>query len=172
LEGAETIAADMLNYPQVLKAVQGSDTVYLLVGITYNIKIWRRDWPVIMRNVINACKESGAKLIFFDNVYMYGKVDGEMTEETPYNPTSKKGVVRAQVATMLQEEMKKGNIRAIIARAVDFYGPGVTDKSAAGILVFANMKKGKRPQWFINADVPRSYNYTRCCQGIIYAGEA
>jgi nucleoside-diphosphate-sugar epimerase len=61
---------------------------------------------------------------------------------------------------MLQGEMAAGTVEAVIARAVDFYGPGVTDKSAAGTLVFANLKKGKTAQWFINADVPRSYNYT------------
>lgn len=156
---AESIAADMLNYEQVLKAVEGSDVVYLLVGIVYNAKIWKEQWPVIMRNTINACKATGAKLIFFDGVYMYGRVKGLMTEETPYHPSSKKGEVRAGVARMLQDEMEKGTINAVITRAVDFYGPGVTDKSAAGILVFDNMKKGKRAQWFINADAPRSYNY-------------
>ena len=31
-----------------------------------------------------------ARLMFFDNVYMYGKVDGRMTEETPFNPCSRK----------------------------------------------------------------------------------
>ena len=156
---AETIAADMLDYKQVLKAVEGSDVVYLLVGIVYNAKIWKEQWPVIMQNTINACKAIGAKLIFFDGVYMYGRVRGLMTEETPYDPSSKKGEVRAGVARMLQDEMEKGTINAVITRAVDFYGPGVTDKSAAGILVFDNMKKGKRAQWFINADAPRSYNY-------------
>jgi len=156
---AETIAADMLDYKQVLKAVEGSDVVYLLVGIVYNAKIWKEQWPVIMQNTINACKATGAKLIFFDGVYMYGRVRGLMTEETPYDPSSKKGEVRAGVARMLQDEMEKGTINAVITRAVDFYGPGVTDKSAAGILVFDNMKKGKRAQWFINADAPRSYNY-------------
>lgn len=160
VEGAETVAADMLNREQVFRAVQGSSVVYLLVGITYNARIWQRDWPVIMRNVIDACKAAGAGLIFFDDVYMYGKVNGVMTEETPYRPTSKKGAVRAGVARMLQDEMQAGAIKAAIARAVDFYGPGVTDKSAAGVLVFSNMKKGKKAQWFINADVPRSYNYT------------
>lgn len=158
--GTETMAADVLNYDQVLKALTGSEVVYMLVGITYNAKIWAVEWPVIMQNVINACKATGAKLVFFDNAYMYGKVDGLITEETPYSPGSKKGEVRAGIARMLQAEMAAGNIQAIIARAVDFYGPQVTEKSAAGTLVFANMKKGKKAQWPINADVPRSYNYT------------
>lgn len=158
--GAETFAANMLDAEEVKAAVKGSAVVYLVVGITYDAKIWARDWPVIMRNVIDAVKAAGARLLFFDDVYMYGKVDGIMTEETPYRPSSKKGEVRARIARMLQDEMRSGSIKALIARAVDFYGPGVTDKSAASVLVFSNMKKGKKAQWFINADVPRSYTYT------------
>ena len=33
-------------------------------------------WPPVMSNTIEACKRSGAKVIFFDNVHMYGKVSG------------------------------------------------------------------------------------------------
>ncbi|WP_134091147.1 NAD-dependent epimerase/dehydratase family protein [Olivibacter sp. XZL3] len=160
VKGVETRKADVLDYGQLATALEGSSVVYLVIGIQYDHKIWQRDWPVIMRNVIDVCKANGTKLIFFDDVYMYGRVEGIMTEETPYRPCSKKGKVRAAVARMLEQEMEAGTVEAAIARAVDFYGPGVTDKSAAGILVFANMKKGKRAQWFINADVPRSYNYT------------
>lgn len=160
VEGTENISANLLDRDQVYRAVEGSDIVYLLVGLQYKAAVWRREWPIIMRNVIDACKAFDAKLVFFDNAYMYGKVGGLITEEIPYRPCSKKGEVRAEVSTMLQNEMREGNIKATIARAVDFYGPGVEDKSAAGILVFANMAKGKKAQWFINPDVPRSYNYT------------
>ena len=168
VSGAESIAADVLNYAELVNAVQGSDTIYLLIGITYNAKIWRRDWPLIMRNVIEACKHTGAKLVFFDNVYMYGRVDGPMTEEIPYRPCSKKGKVRAEIAKMLEKEMKEGSIKAVIGRAVDFYGPGVTDKSAAGVMVFSRLKKGKKAQWFINPNIPRSYNYTPDAAKAIY----
>jgi len=160
VEGAESVSANLLDREQVFHAVEGSDIVYLLVGLKYDAAVWRQEWPVIMKNVIDACKAARAKLIFFDNAYMYGKVDGLITEDTPYQPCSEKGKARAEVAAMLQKEMKEGSIKAAIARAVDFYGPGVEDKSAAGILVFANMAKGKKAQWFINPDVPRSYNYT------------
>ncbi|EOR94682.1 Nucleoside-diphosphate-sugar epimerase [Arcticibacter svalbardensis MN12-7] len=168
IAGAEVMAADVLNYDQVLQALQGSTVVYLLIGITYNAKLWQQEWPIIMDNTIRACKATGAKLIFFDNVYMYGKVDGVMTEETPYKPISKKGKVRAEIASMLLKEMKAGTIKAAIARAVDFYGPGVTDKSAASILVFSNMQKGKKAQWLINADLPRAYNFVPDCAQAIY----
>ena len=160
IEGAESVAADALNYEQVLKAILGSAVVYLVIGIEYNARIWKEQWPLIMRNVINACKATGAKLVFFDNIYMYGQVDGWITEDTPYNYSSRKGRVRADVARMLLQEMAAGAIRATIARATDFYGPRVMEKSAASLLVFDRMKKGNKAQWFINADVPRSFNYT------------
>ncbi|MEJ5962854.1 NAD-dependent epimerase/dehydratase family protein [Pedobacter immunditicola] len=166
--GTETIAADVLNFNELLNAVQGSSVIYLLVGITYDTKQWRREWPIIMRNVIAACKETKARLVFFDNVYMYGKVDGPMTEETPYNPCSEKGKVRAAIAEMLQQEMKAGTIKAVIARAVDFYGPGVTDKSAVSVMVFSRLKKGKSAQWFINPDVPRACSYTPDAAKAVY----
>src|ERR1700686_4583225 len=143
VSGAEIIQADMLNRDQVFQAVKGSGIVYLLVGLEYKTKVWEAGWPVIMRNTIDACKAAGARLVFFDNVYMYGRVEGKMTESTPFNPCSKKGVVRAAISEMLLKEMKEGGLRAIIARSADFYGPRVTDKSAASILVFDRLKNGK-----------------------------
>ena len=71
-QGAESIVTDVTNYEQVKRAVTGSDIVYLLVGLVYKIDVWKESWPKIMSNVINACKDTNAKLIFFDNVYMYG----------------------------------------------------------------------------------------------------
>ena len=160
VEGTESVTADALKYEDVLKAILGSDVVYLTIGIVYNAKIWKQQWPVIMRNVINACQATGAKLVFFDNVYMYGRPDGILTEDSPYNYSSKKGRVRADVARMLLQAMAAGTVKATIARAVDFYGPRVLEKSFAGLLVFDRMKKGSTAQWFINANVPRSFNYT------------
>ncbi|SBW05473.1 Nucleoside-diphosphate-sugar epimerase [uncultured Dysgonomonas sp.] len=159
VDGIETMKADMLKTDQVLHAISGSNVVILTVGLQYNSKVWASEWPVIMCNVIDACKATGAKLIFFDNAYMYGKTDGVITETSLYNAVSKKGRIRASIARMLEKKMQEGSLKAIIARAVDFYGPNVTDKSAPGVYVLSNLKKGKRAQWPINADVPRSFNY-------------
>ena len=165
---AQNIAADMLDYEQVVSVVQGSDIVYLLVGIAYNHKVWQREWPVIMRNVINACKAANARLIFFDNVYPYGIVKGKIDESTPFNPVSKKGKIRAEIDTMLLNEIKSGALNAIIARAADFYGPRCTDKSAPGLLVFSRLKKKQTAHWLANANVPRTLTYTPDAAKAIY----
>ncbi len=78
----------------------------------------------------------------------------------PTNHPVRKDRCAPQLQLRFNREMKSGQLKAIIARAVDFYGPGVTEKSAPGLLVFTNMRKGKKAQWSINPHVPRSYNYT------------
>ncbi len=158
--GADLVVADLMDREAALQAVKGSDYVYLLVGLDYNTKVWQASWPVIMRNTIDACKAAGAKLIFFDNIYMYGLVKGKMTETTPYHPNSEKGKVRAEIDEMLIREMNERTIQALIAKAGDFYGPRATDKSAMGMMVFEKMKKNKTAQWLVNADQPHSLTFT------------
>jgi nucleoside-diphosphate-sugar epimerase len=151
--------ADLMNRDQVMQAVKGSEVVYLTVGIQYSAKIWAEQWPVIMRNVADACMAEQVKLVFFDNVYSYGKVNGWMTEETPYNPCSKKGKTRLQVISMMMDEVKKGNLQALIARAPDFYGPD-TPLSFVNATVFQNFAKGKKAQWMGNDLKKHSFIFT------------
>lgn len=157
--GGEWIAADLADREQTRRAIAGSGIVYLVAGLKYDIDVWRRLWPVIMSNVIDACARSQAKLLFFDNVYMYGKVRGVMTEETPYNPCSKKGEVRAQIATLLMNEVKAGNLTAMIARSADFYGPAIRN-SVVNALVFEPLAKGAKPSCMGNPDVAHSLTFT------------
>lgn len=156
---AEVHPADLSNKEQTIQAVAGSTVVFLLAGLKYDRKIWAETWPRIMENTIEACKRANARLIFFDNVYMYGKVNGTMTEETPFNPSSKKGEIRARIATTLINEWKAGGITAMIARSADFYGPD-TRTSVANVLVFEPMAKQQKPSWLVNDSVPHSYTYT------------
>ena len=89
--GAEIFAADLSDLQGTVAAVSGATVVCLLAGLKYDLTTWKELWPRIMANTIEACKQTQAKLIFFDNVYMYGRVDGPMTEQTPYVPCGKKG---------------------------------------------------------------------------------
>lgn len=155
----ELLSADLTSAEQVMNAVKGSEVVYLTAGLQYNIKIWQEQWPLLMQNVINACKANNAKLVFFDNVYMYGKVVGPMTEETPFNPCSRKGEVRARIATMILDEVAKGSLTALIARSADFYGPE-TYNSFLNMMVFENIKKRKSAQLMISKNLKHSFTYT------------
>jgi nucleoside-diphosphate-sugar epimerase len=149
--------ANLLNYTEVREATKGSTVIYLCAGLLYDKNIWKQQWPVVMQNVINATKATGARLIFFDNIYMYGLVNGPMTENTRYNPCSVKGKVRAQIATQLMNEVIAGNIRASIARAADFYGTD-SKNSFLDMMVLDKYAKKQKAQWL--GDPNRLHNFS------------
>lgn len=151
--------ADLLDAAAVSEAIKGSDIAYLVAGLKYDAKVWADQWPRVMRNTIDACKRQGTKLDFFDNVYAYGRVDGVMTEDTPYNPCSRKGEVRARIATNLMDEVKRGELQAMIIRAADFYGPNAT-LSLTHATVFERLRAGKTPQWVGNAKAVHTFTFT------------
>jgi len=161
--GVEAVRADLNVADDVLTAIEPGATVYLLAGLKYDRRVWQEQWPRIMRNVVRACSQKGARLIFFDNVYLYGRVDGPMTEETPVRPTSRKGEIRAGIIEFLQNEMAAGRVKAAIARAADFYGPHADKTSPMSILVFQRLASGKSAQVFVDADRKHSYTYTLDC---------
>jgi nucleoside-diphosphate-sugar epimerase len=112
-----------------------------------------------MANTIEACKRANARLIFFDNVYMYGRVAGAMTEDTPFNPSSKKGEIRARIASTLIKEWQSGSMTAMIARAADFYGPDAKT-GIPNAMVFEPMSKKQKAMCLVNDSLAHSYTYT------------
>jgi len=157
----ELFKADLTNPVDVLSAVEGSDTVYLTVGLPYDTKVWQSTWPVVMKNVIDGCKTHDARLVFFDNIYMYDPdYLGAMTEDTPIRPVSKKGAVRAQIAGMLLDAVGRGDLQAQIARSADFYGPSIPGTSVLTETVFENLASGKKADWLASIDYKHSYTYT------------
>lgn len=163
MAGAESRAVDVFDPVGLAEAVRGSKVVFLLIGLDYKTKLWAAQWPVVMDNVLKVCSDQGVPLIFFDNVYMYGQVQGKMTEETPFHPCSKKGETRAKIATMLLDAVKEGRVTASIARSADFYGPWADEKSVFYQTVLKNLAEGKKAQWLGDPQQPHSMTYTRDC---------
>jgi nucleoside-diphosphate-sugar epimerase len=163
LPGAEPFRADLTRGAEVLEAVEQSSVVYLVAGLRYSTPVWREEWPKVMQNTIAACSARGAKLLFFDNVYMYGKVRGPMKEDTPAAPCSRKGEVRARISDLLLSASGRGDLKALIARSADFYGPYARGSSVPMLLVIGRLADGKRAQWLVNARVKHSLTYTLDC---------
>lgn len=164
--------ADLLNYAETLEAAQGSEVIYLCAGLKYDKTVWEEQWPKIMQNAINVAKETDARLIFFDNVYMYGRVDGPMKEDTPYNPASRKGEVRSRIATRLIEEVKAGNLKASIARAADFYGATDSMNSFFDMMVLDKFSKKQKAQWLGNPAALHSFTYVPdAARGVFILGQ-
>ena len=58
--GDELFKANLLNADETMKAIEDWEVVYLTVGLQYDINIWRKQWPTLMQNVIDACKKNQA----------------------------------------------------------------------------------------------------------------
>jgi len=156
---APSIVADLLDGASAVTALQGADVAYLTVGVPYSTRAWRRDWPVIMRNTIDACIAHGTHLVYFDNVYVYGKTDAPMTESTPVRPSSKKGAVRAALLEMLASAARDRGLVYTVGRSADFYGPGAST-SVFNTFAIDNVAAGKAPVWLFDAHQLHSMTYT------------
>ena len=156
----EVFALDVTDFNKIDDAVRGSEIVYVAIGFEYKLKVWQTVWPPFLSAVIDACEKHKARLVFFDNVYMYAKTSiPHMTEESPLQPPSKKGQVRLQLHQMIMDAVSKNRINALIARSADFYGPD-TDKSFLIETVAKNLIKGKKAQVFGNPDKIHTYTFT------------
>lgn len=160
-EGDQLFPADLTDPAKVSEAVRGSEIVYLTVGFPYKLKVWQDNWPLVMANVIAACTEHGAKLVFFDNIYMYdGRDLSHMTEQQPKDPPSQKGKVRAQVERMVWDAVRDQGLKALVARAADFYGPSVVNVSILTEMVFKPLSTGGTANWLMDDGYKHSFTYT------------
>ncbi len=157
----ELVQANLLDYKSVEDAVAGSEVVYLTAGLSYSTKVWQEQWPQLMDNVIKACCSRQAKLVFFDNIYMYdGSNLNPITEELPIDPPSKKGAIRAEIVNKIWRATKSNSCDALIARSADFYGPGIAGNSVLTEVVFKPLSKKQTATWFINDRFKHSFTFT------------
>ncbi|MCE7002569.1 NAD-dependent epimerase/dehydratase family protein [Kibdelosporangium philippinense] len=150
-EGVELVAANAADAKQMREVCAGATAVYNCVRPP--LPEWLEVYPRVQQSLIRAAGSAGAVLVFADDTWMYGKVDGPMTEDTPSLPVSNLGLLRAWLADMLLTAHLRGDAQVAIARAGELYGPKV--ESLFGSPMFA----GKRPMWFGNPDLPITPTY-------------
>lgn len=151
--------ADLLDGDQTLRAVEGSEIVYLTAGLPMDTRLWVAQWPILMRNVIEACAATGCKLVYFDNTYMYPQTARPQVEGTVFQPHGDKGRVRGAIARDLLDAMEQGRVQGMICRAPEFYGPGIT-QSITNTTVIDPLRAGKKARVFLRDDTLRTLIYT------------
>lgn len=155
----QLFSANLLDAAATDKAVEGSEIVYLTVGLPMNSAMWEEQFPVMMKNVIAACKKHNCKLVFFDNTYMYAKTSEPQTEESPFVPIGQKSTVRAKMASMLLNEINNKTLEVVICRAPEFYGTGKT-QSITNTLIFDKIKQEKKLKVPLKDDTKRTIIWT------------
>lgn len=158
--GAAFAAADVMDTDALGRAVGDAGTVVLSIGLPYDGAVWDRDWPRAMASVLDVCAARGARLVFMDNLYMYGPQTAPLTEDMPLTDYGRKPRVRAAITRMWQEAHDAGRVRALAVRAPDFYGPGA-HQSVLGDTTLGNLAKGKAAQFVFPPDHPHDVAHIR-----------
>jgi nucleoside-diphosphate-sugar epimerase len=157
-DGFEAKTVDLLQKDTVVTAVEGVERVFVTTGLPYKLSVWKAQWPVIIDNLIAACKASDAKLIFIDNIYLYGPspLQNPITEDHPRNPVSKKGQIRLELINKLESAMQDG-VDVLIVRCADFYGPNV---NSSGVTMAIDAAVAGKTAYFMGDPTTRhAYSY-------------
>jgi nucleoside-diphosphate-sugar epimerase len=121
---AEFVGADVLDSESLLPACTGVDAVVCCVGFRYDYRVWADAWPSAMKNLLAICSLRRVRLVFADNLTMYGPQEGPLTEDLPLTSYGRKPRIRASITRLWQDAHKEGRVEAVAVRASDFYGPG------------------------------------------------
>ncbi|WP_339834933.1 SDR family oxidoreductase [Paenibacillus sp. FSL R7-0272] len=154
----EVVRGDATDDLEFSKACSGASVIYHCAKAPY--KEWPEKFPPIMDGVIHAAITENARVVYADNLYMYGQTKSKISEDLPNRATGRKGMTRANMAETLMDAHNKGKVKAVIGRASDFYGPGVLD-SALGERVFGAVLDGKPSEVLGNIDLPHTYIYIK-----------
>lgn len=156
--GGSFVAADITNLDQVRAAMKGAKQIVLSICLPYFGKVWRETWPLAMHNIVEAAAEIGARLVFVDNLYMYGPQTAPLVETMPLTDFGVKPAVRSEVTRIWQAASDAGRLRVVALRAPDFYGPGCSN-SHLGEFAFGALAKGKTAQFVVSPDQPHDVAY-------------
>jgi nucleoside-diphosphate-sugar epimerase len=157
--GVELMQGDAADAIFCHASCAGAAVVYHCMNPAYSASQWLELVPRYMGNLISAAGGVGARLVVLDNLYMLGRTGGKpMNEETPSNPCSKKGEIRARTAERLFEMHRQGKVRAVCGRAADFYGPRGA-LTYFGDYFWKPVLAGKAGMSPVNPDIPHTYHY-------------
>jgi nucleoside-diphosphate-sugar epimerase len=168
-EGVEQLAADVGTADGARRACEGAAVVYHCAQPPYTK--WPELFPPMTQAVIDGATAGGAKLVFADNLYVYGPPDGPMTEETPQRAQGKKGRTRRAMADAVLGAHADGRLRCTIGRSSDYYGPRGTG-STVGENIMKPALRGRRARWLGSLDQPHTLNYLEdMARALVMLGE-
>jgi nucleoside-diphosphate-sugar epimerase len=165
----ESVAADLSDPEAALAATAGADVLYHCVNVPYHLQV--PQMPGIARAILRAASAHGARLVVLDTLYPYGTAEGEhITEQTPWEATSGKGRLRADLDRLYLEAHERGEARVALGRAADFFGPGVLNSTLGGAF-FPAALTGEQAIAFGDITLPHSYSFIEdVARGLITLG--
>ncbi len=160
-KGATFVACDALDRDAVIATARQGEQFVVAIGFAYHREIWRQAWPKAIGNFVAACEATGARMVFVDNLYMYGPQTNPLVETMTSSKRlhfASKPMARVQATRIWTEACDQGRARVAALRAPDFYGPNV-GLGYLGDPTIGRMAQGKRATVLGSADIPHDYAY-------------
>ncbi len=157
-KGAAFMPADALDAESVAKIVREAEQIVVAIGFAYVGAVWREAWPQAIGNFVAACKTTGARMVFIDNLYMYGPQTAPLVETMPLADFGVKPAARTAATRVWMKAAAAGEARIAALRAPDFYGPGV-GQSYLGDTSIGALARGKPAVFVGSPDVLHDYAY-------------
>ena len=157
--GAHFRAADILDAAAVMAAAQGANQIVVAIGFPYDGRVWRESWPKAIANILAAAEATRGRVVFVDNLYMYGPQTEPLREDMALTDYGAKPAGRAGVTRQWMAAVAAGRVKFAALRAPDFYGPGVGAMSMFGDLGFGALAKGKSATLIIPPDQLHEFAY-------------
>ncbi|GEM84829.1 NAD-dependent epimerase/dehydratase family protein [Meiothermus hypogaeus] len=153
--GVETVAGDALSLEFTRRITDGAAVVYQCAQPAYHR--WAEEFPALQASILEGAAANKARLVIADNLYMYGDPNGQpINEESPQNPTSKKGKVRKAMADAALATHQAGRLQVALSRPSHYFGPGY---KVTGNMVFKKALSGQAMQFLGRLDQPHSFSY-------------
>lgn len=121
--GLELRAADASDPSAAMASAEGASVVLHAMNAPY--PQWAKVLPALLTNLITAAERAGARLVVADNLYMHDHRAGPVTDRSPVAPPTRKGRLRAALATQALRAHADGRCEIALVRGSDFYGPRV-----------------------------------------------
>ena len=154
--GVGQVGADLYGVGSATDAVAGASVVYHAAQPPY--AEWAGSFERMNDAVARAAGAAGARLVFADNLYMYGPGSSPMTEATPQRATDRKGAQRIRLAADLLARHERGEVEVAIGRSSDYFGPhGVN--TGVGERAFGAILSGKAAAGVGSIDQAHSFSY-------------
>ena len=157
-KGAAFAPCDALDGEAVIKAAGGAEQIVVAIGFEYSGVVWREAWPKAIANFVAACRATGARMVFIDNLYMYGPQTAPLVETMPLADFGWKPAARSVATRIWMGAAAAGEARIAALRAPDFYGPGVGN-SYLGDTSIGKLAQGKPAVFIGSPDVVHDYAY-------------
>ena len=150
--GITPATADLYDLPSTRTACERADAVVLGASPPYHA--WAGNFERMLDTVLDAVAAVGARLVFVDNLYMYGPADGPISESSPEHATGK-GALRRDLARRILDDER---VPAGIGRFSDYYGPGGTNSFLHRMFLQPALA-GKPMQILLADDQPHTFHY-------------